>query len=253
MTTDGIVPVSSAITKSPGQLELAMITRQIKPMWRDEVAAKRSWSWTIKAWDEYGGIFVTWPGGLPGNRYCAAINNATGAWTRVVGWDATCFLRMRGDMFFGTQGGIVMQADRTGTDDGVKYVATLVGGWETFGQPSQQNVWHQARAVFTSGAAEPFEPQLSTTTDFVIVLPTPPPPGPDPGLQDVWDQGLWDHALWDQPSLGRAPFRNTMWVSIGQTGFAHAPIVQITVSQQARPNVELIAISATMEPAGVNV
>jgi hypothetical protein len=44
-----------------------------------------------------------------------------------------------------------------------------------------------------------------------------------------------------------------MWVSIGMTGFSHAPIVQVTVAQQARPDVELVAIAATYERAGVNV
>jgi hypothetical protein len=253
MSVDGIVPISASITMSPGQLELAAITRQIKPMWRDEVNAKRSWSWTMKKWDEYGGIFVTWPGGSPGNRYCAVINNATGAWCRFVGWDATCFMRLRGDMFFGTQDGYIMQADRTGYDDGKPYVATLVGGWEMFQSPSETITWRQSRAAFTSGSGEPFQPQLAACTDYVVTLPTPPPAGPDPGLADVWDQGLWDQAKWDQPSVGRAPVRNTMWVSIGQTGFSHAPVVQVTVGQQAKPNVELISIAATFDRLGVNV
>ena len=252
-TVDGIVPISAAITKDAAQLELAMITRSIRPMWLEEVLAKRAWSWTIKKWDEYGGIFVTWPGGIAGKRYCGAINSATGAWARCVGWDATCFLRMRGDMFFGTQGGIIMQADRTGYDDGVPYVATLVGGWETFGQPSARLTWHQSRAVFTAPGNQLFNPQLSATVDYQINLPTPPPPGPDPGLLDVWDQAKWDVGKWDQASVTRAPVRNTLWVSIGKSGFAHAPVVQVTVAQQATPNVELIAISATFEPAGVNV
>lgn len=253
MTVDGIVPLSQAITKDSGQLELALVTRAIKPMWRDEVLAKRASPWTIKKWDEYGGIFVTWPGGAVGNRYCAAMNNATGAWCRFVGWDATCFLRMRADMFFGTQGGIIMQADRTGYDDGVPYVATLVGCWGIFPTGAATSVWHQARASFTAPGQQPFEPQLAATVDYSVVVPQPPPPGVDPGVAEVWDQGLWDHARWDQPSIGRGSIRNTLWQSVGMTGFAHAPIVQVTVAQQAKPNVELIAISATFEPAGVNV
>ena len=44
-----------------------------------------------------------------------------------------------------------------------------------------------------------------------------------------------------------------MWVSIGMTGFSHAPIVQVTVAQQAKPDVELIAIAATFEQEGVTV
>jgi len=252
-TVGGIVPISASITKTSEELELAAITRQIKPMWRDEVNAKRAWSWTMENWEEYGGIFVTWPGGDPGNRYCAAVNAATGAWCRFVGYDATCFVRMRGDMFFGTQGGIVMQADRTGYDDGVPYVANLVGGWEMFASPPNTITWRQARASFAASNAQPFQPQLSACVDYVVTLPTPPPPGPDPGLAEVWDQGLWDHARWDQPAPGRPVVTNTGWVSIGMTGFSHAPIVQVTVAQQAKPDVELISIAATYDRLGVNV
>jgi hypothetical protein len=254
-TVDGIVPVSQAITKDSGALDLALITKNIKLLWRDEVAisAKRAAPWTMERWDEYGGIFVTTPmGNTPSTKHCLVVNNATGAWC-IYTWDATCFVRMRADMFFGTQNGIIMQADRTGYDDGLPYVATLVGGWELFQSGAARTTWHQARAVFTSGASEPFQPQLSATVDHVVKIPPPPAPGPDPGLADVWDQGLWDNALWDQPSLAKPAMRNTMWVSIGKSGFAHAPIVQVQVAQQAKPNVELIALHTTQETGGVNV
>lgn len=252
-SVDGIVPISAAITKTAEQLELAALTRTIKPMWRDEVNMKRVWSWTMEKWDEMGIILVTWPGGVPGKRYCAAVNAATGAWCRLPGIDATCFVRLRADCFFGNQDGIIMQMERTGYDHMTPYVATLVGGWEMFRSGAAQTIWHQARATFTAHGNEPFEPQLDATVDYVVVIPQPPPPGPDPGLEDVWDQGLWDAALWDQPSVGRPAIRNTMWVSIGKTGFSHAPILQATIAQQATPNVEVIAIDATYERAGVNV
>lgn len=252
-TVDGILPTSGAITKDRAELELAAVTRQIKPMWRDEVNAKRASPWTLKKWDEYGGIFVTWPGGTVGNRYCAVVNAATGAWCRYVGWDATCFMLMRGDMFFGTQDGYIMQADRTGYDDGKPYVATLVGGWEMFQSGPATVTWRQARAVFTAASGQAFQPQISATTDYVVTLPTAPSAGVDPGVIDVWDQGLWDHAKWDQASARAPVVQNTGWVSIGMTGFAHAPVVQVTVAQQAKPSVDLISIAATFERLGVNV
>lgn len=269
-TRSGIVPVSASINKTPEELELAMITRAIKPMWRDEVNDKLSWSWTMFNWEEYGGIFVTWPGGKPGARYCAVVNAATGAWARFVGYDATCFIRMRENMFFGTQDGKIMQADRTGYDDGATYTCTLVGGWEMFQAPSQTVTWRQARAVFQAPPGQPFVPQLSACTDFVVSLPPPPAAGADPGSPDVWDAGRWGpdqgpppppvpsnadrlaYAQWDQPANLKV-IGNTMWVSIGQTGFTHAPVVQVTIGQQAKPDVELIAIAATFERAGINV
>ncbi len=269
LTIEGMVPISQVITKSAGEMELAMISRAIKPMWREEVKNKRALPWTIKRWDEYGGIFVTFPGGTPGNRYCLAMNSVTGAFARAVGWDAMCFIRKAENMYFGTQGGIVMQADQGGTDDGQPYVCRLVGGWETFQARSQTVVWHQARAVFTAGLAEPFEPQITSTTDYVVVIPPPPAAGPDPGPLDVWGQGKWGPltpapvppppadrtrwAQWDQAAPYRPQNRNTLWVSVGTTGFAHAPILQVTIAQTPRPDVELVAIAATYEVAGVNV
>ena len=56
-------------------------------------------------------------------------------------------------------------------------------------------------------------------------------------------------AKWDQAAPSTPTVRNTGWVSIGYTGFSHAPIVQVTVAQQAIPEVELISIAATSSPA----
>ena len=98
----------------------------------------------------------------------------------------------------------------------------MVGGWEMFQAPPNQVTWYQARAAFFSSAREPFEPQLSATTDYEFRIPPPPHPGPDPGLLDVWDQGLWGptptsnppndadkeaYAQWDQPGAGVAAYQ----------------------------------------------
>jgi hypothetical protein len=129
----------------------------------------------------------------------------------------------------------------------------MVGGWEMFSSQAATMVWRQAKAAFTAGANESFIPQLAATTDYVITVPPPPPAGTDLGPQDLWDQGKWDVAKWDQASAAQPVAHNTGWVSIGSTGFSHAPIVQVTVAQAAPPVVELISIAALYEPAGLNV
>jgi hypothetical protein len=252
-TVDGIIPVSQAIAKDITILDLVAVTLPIRSMWRDEALAKRSWPWTMKKWDEYGGIFVTWPGGPPGNQYCAVVNPGTNAWARYVGWDATCFIRMRENMFFGTQGGLIMQADIGGQDDGQPYVATLVMNWDALQTGGAQAVWQQSRATFTAPADEPFVPQLSATADYVVTLPPAPAAGVSTVIPDVWDAGLWDTAKWDSGVASKPTVRNTHWVSVGITGYSHAAVVQVTVSQQIKPSVELIAIGATYAPMGVNV
>jgi hypothetical protein len=252
-TVDGIMPVSGAITKDRAELELAAITRTIKPMWREQVDAKRQYPWTMFKWDEYGGIFTTLPGGAADAHMCLVTNSATGAHARFTGWDAMCFMRLHGNAFFGTQAGKIMQMDRTGYDDGAPYVATLVGGWEMFQSPSQTVTWRQSRANFIAKAGEPFQPQLWATTDYVVALPQPPLVGPDPGIIDLWDEGLWDAAKWDKGIPHPPVVRNTGWVSIGLTGYSHAPVVQVSIGQQAKPVVDLISIAATFERDGVNV
>jgi hypothetical protein len=254
-TIDGIVPVSAAITKGKAELELAAITRTIKPMWRTEVLARGAWPWTMFNWNEYGGIFISWPGYSPGKWRCGIINAATGAWGRFTGWDVTCFMRLGASMFFGTQTGQIMQADRGGYDNGKSYVATAVGGWEVFKAPSQTVTWLQARASYTAPVVEKFSPQLAGTVDYVVTIPAPPAATTDPAVNatDVWDTGLWDVAVWDGGAVGEPVARHTGWVSIGVTGYSHAPIIQATVGQQTKPNVELISIAATFVRLGVAV
>jgi hypothetical protein len=252
-TVDGIIPTSAAITKSKEELELAAITRNIKPMWDVEVANKRAWPWTMNYWHDYGAIFVTTPGGASGEERCLLVNAATGAWARYTAWDATCFINLGPDMFFGTQRGKVMQADRTGKDNGAPYVCTLVGGWEMFQAPAQTITWYQARAAYLAGVGQVFNVQLSCAVDYVATIPPPPLATADPGLTAGWDIGLWDTALWDAAVAVVPNAFSTGWVSIGVTGYSHAPIVQLTIAQNTKPTFHLISIGATFKRMGVNV
>ena len=250
-TSEGIMPVSACITKDKAELGLSTITRSIKTMWRDEVLRKSGFDWTMKKWDEYGGLFTTWPAGIRSEWTMLATNVATGAHTRYTGWDALCFARLRTDVFFGTQDGKVMQADITGYDNGLPYTATVVGGWEIFKSPGQMVTWRQARASFQANIREIFAPQLSAAIDYEVVIPPVPSAGiATSGLDDLWDSGLWDDALWDVGIARPSATHNTGWVSIGMTGYSHAPILQITIGQGVKPDIELISISATFERLG---
>jgi len=266
-TVDGIVPLTAALQKDAAQLSLSAVSRNIEQTWMAELRTKDAYPWSLIKWDEGDALYVNFPGGTVGKPQtltCGVSNLHTGAWGRFTNHDAMCFMRYRGGLFFGTQDSKIMQCESTGMDDshwndvtaifdGLPYICTMVGGWEMFKVPPNQVTWFQARAAFFSAANEPFEPQLAATVDYEFRIPPPPNAGPDPGVSDVWDQGLWDVMLWDAAPPPPVPVRNTMWVSIGETGFSHAPICQVTVAQQVKPNVELLSISATFVRMGVNV
>jgi hypothetical protein len=92
--------------------------------------------------------------------------------------------------------------------------------------------------------------------------------------QETWDEGLWGAgnagtvppdpppvtppdepgmAHWDTPAAPPPNTRSTYWVSIGETGISHAVIVQVTVQQQVKPDVEMLGISMIAEQEGVAV
>jgi hypothetical protein len=282
ITVDGLVPISQCLTKDIEALEFSALTVTIRQLWKSEVLARNNNQWTLRKWDEYGGIFITLPGGGPGEYKCFVTNTITGAWCRFTGWDMMCLETLSGNMFFGTQNGRIIQADIGGTDEGSTltpdtsprlYVCSYVGGWETFGAPPNTFVVRQGRCSFNSlKATEPFVPQVTMATNYSFDLPPPPDPGPDPGLQEVWDEGLWGsdagtpgnpippgttpepgRARWDQGAPIPPNTRTTYWVSIGETGWAHAPIVQVSVYQAAKPTVEMLGVTFIAEPAGVAV
>src|SRR5580765_5320785 len=60
LTIEGIVPLSVALARDISQTELAMLTRTIKPLWRQNSTTRTAYPWTIERWDEYGALFVTW-------------------------------------------------------------------------------------------------------------------------------------------------------------------------------------------------
>ena len=289
ITVDGIVPISQALTKDITALEFSALTRVVHPLWEKEVLDKDDRPWSMCKWDDYGALFVTLPGGSIGDWRCLVANTVTGAWSRFLGWDALQFCTLSGSMFFGTQDGRIVQADVKGKDysstrpvgAGVEgdatyplrtYACTYVGGWEVFGQPPFLYTLRQARCSFnTLSSTTEFIPQVTACVNYVIDVPPPPPAGPDFGPAEVWDEGTWGAgavpppteppleanepgaARWDQPGHGMAPTRTTMWVSIGETGWSHGPIVQVSVYQEPRPDVEMLGISMLAEKAGVAV
>jgi hypothetical protein len=283
-TVDGIVPISQALVKDVTALEFAALTRPIHQMWKQEVLAKNNRPWSMCKWDEFAGLFVTWPGGLIGEWRCAVANTVTGAWCRFTGWDALNFCTLSGNMFFGTQDGRVVQADIGGKDyqstrpSGTNpettlrtYTCSYVGGWEVFGAPPYQFMMRQARCSFNTRAREPFIPQVTAAVNYVYTLPLAPLPGPDISAVGVWDEGLWGsagtpppdvpplpppeagRAVWDDPAAPPPNTRTTYWVSIGETGYSHAMIVQVSIFQQVKPDVELLGVSVIAEQAGVAV
>ena len=152
----------------------------------------------------------------------------TGAWCKYTGWDTECLGLFGSVGYFGTSDGKVMQMEAGGSDDGAAYTAAYIGSFDHLGAPAALKTVHAARTVLNA-ASETYA-RTSVSTDYAVVLPSPPNSIADYN-SDEWDAGLWDQSTWD---AGVTLLPKTKWESIGRTGFSIAP--QVADHVRSDPN-----------------
>ncbi|MEI5680501.1 MULTISPECIES: hypothetical protein [unclassified Mesorhizobium] len=246
---DGIVPISSAVSKDPAALSLAAVTRAVTPDWKREVIARSTHPWEIVKWPEKSMLVISMPSSSAGQDHIAYVANVeTGAWCRFVGMNIRCTVLSNGRLFFGTSDGKVKEAEIGGTDDGAGIYYTIIGNPEYLGNRAAVKTLLQARATYIGST--PFVDKISVSTDYKINLPTAPNAAPDVSLSE-WDAGLWDVALWDGEA--RSSSVRAKWVSIGRTGYAFQYQVQVTGGLTPAPDNEFISLDLLYETGGIVV
>ncbi|MEQ9634602.1 MAG: hypothetical protein RLW68_00810 [Devosia marina] len=251
LTEIGLVPLSQIVNKDPAALALAAVSRNIQPDWLQEARARRSLPWEIVKWTSRNIAYVTCP--VTGDESVTppiafAVNLETGAWSKLTGWNMRCSILSDDWVYFGTNGGKVMQADITGADDGELIYYTYVGQMDHLGAVGQYKSVTQARAIFRTLGE--FNPKVSVTTDYSTTLPNYPSAA-SPEAASLWDVGLWDEAQWDAGVVYYTV--QTRWVSIGRSGFAHAPVILMTSGSAAAPSAELVAFDTVYLPGNLVV
>jgi len=247
-TQDGIIPISEAVNKDTAALSLAAVTRAIEPEWKRRVAERTQLPWEILKWSANNMMVVTVPSIDDSQPYmCLVANMTTGAWCSFTGWDARCVALFGNVGYFGTSTGTIHQMEAAGSDDGMPYVCTFVGLPDQMRTPGVYKVIHSARITCTSNY--PFKAKVSASMDYRISLPTAPSSTPAM-TTGGWDSGLWDVALWDS---GQDATVSTQWASIGKSGFALSPQVQVTFGIEPRPTTELVQFDVTYEKGAVQV
>lgn len=251
VTEIGLVPMSQLKNKDPAALAIAAISRNIQPDWQAEAAARRSMPWEIVKWTSRNIAYITCP--VTGDEsvtppICFAVNLETGAWSKITGWGTRCFILHDDWVYFGRNDGSLMQADIGGFDDEELIYYTYVGHMDHLGAIGSYKTVSQVRAIFRTLGE--FTPSLSVTTDYSITLPAYPGAA-SPESASLWDVGLWDQALWDAGVVYYTV--STGWVSVGVSGFAHAPIILITSGSTAAPSAELVAFDTAYNPGGLVV
>ncbi|RWG02574.1 hypothetical protein [Mesorhizobium sp.] len=245
---DGIIPISQAIQRDRAALSLISVSRNIEPDWRAEAAARATLPWEVLKWPLFNMAIVSLPALVGQEKKCFVVNLQTGAWADYTGWDTRCLALLDGRAYFGTSDGKVMQCEVGGHDDGQPYTSTYVGLFDHMKAPARSKTVHMARTVFR--ASRKFLAKLSISSDYQVRLPSAPASVADDVTLDEWDTGIWDVALWD---AGTTMTVSTKWASIGQSGFAVAPQLQVTCGVTPTPDAELVAMDVIYEVGAVVV
>ena len=250
-TEEGAVPVSQAVNKDPAALSLSAVSRAIEPDWSTEVTARRSLPWEVVKWPEKNMAIWSLPVTDSGDEECCfVVNLETGAWTKYTGWNTRCLILHDDQVYFGSNDGRVRRAEVGGYDDvTTPYVATMVGAWDHLGAVGSAKTVKQARAIFRTSTD--FNPKISMSKDYTVSLPAAPSTAIGVDSPGIWDSGTWDTSKFD---AGLSYYTvNTRWVSIGQSGFAVAPQIQVTNGDTVPPTAELVVFEVTYTLGGLVV
>lgn len=243
-TDIGMVPLSVAVQRDYAALSPSAISYPIETAWNDAVA-QRTGNWKCEVWPTKQMMLIGIPSvaGLPSEVFVA--NTRTGAWAPFTGWDVNCLAAFDSRLFFGSTDGRIMEAEKTGSDDGTPYTSTCIPLFETLKTPASLKVGMMARAMIR--APQQVDVRLSFQRDYAINLP----PVPD----DITTTGsdLWGTAVWGSSKWGTAQTQQTFqqWKSMPGSGYAVAPAVQITSGNLTAPNVELVQTDMTYDLADI--
>lgn len=239
----GLVALSAVVSKDPAALEMTAVSDPIRESWQYQATRYSEASpWNLTKWSAEGMLFVGMPEGR-GQTFVANLNS--GAWAQYTGWDPQCSVVFNDVLYYGSEDGNIYQAERGGTDNGTAYTAKLAYAPQDFGNGATFKTVGALQAIFA--ASSTFNPQLSASSDYSVSFPSPPAAATDVGVEaSTWDSGEWDSAIWDgdSPSFVNLPIISTGWVPVGRNGGTISPQIQITVSSEATPNIELLRVDA---------
>lgn len=236
-TTVGFLPLSSAVNLDAAALAPGAVSSPIEDAWVEAVQRRSIGDWKCITWPDQAMVLVAPPG--DNEQPIFAANANTGAWCKFTGWRPRCFEVWRGRLFYGSDGGQVVECNVTGSDQGISYTGRYMGLFDDLAAPAARKVAMFARPSMQSSVQ--ISPAVSVVFDWDMSFP--PAPNAEPAQVDnVWDSATWDNARWNSDVLSVSYER---WSSVGGSGARLAPVLQITSGAMIPVDAELIAVEVT--------
>lgn len=239
-TNIGFIPLSSAFQRDEAALAPVAVSYSIEIEWNSAVNGSTP-TWQAALWPNKQMMLIAPPnpeGKVP--RIFAA-NVRTGAWAPFTGWNVTCLRLFKDRMFFGSDSGKIVEAEVTGSDQGVAFTSTCVPLFDPLKSPAALKTGLESRVVLRATSAP--SPKLSLQNDYVVNLPAAPD---DTSItaDNTWGTGVWGTSQW-----GTSATKQTYqtWASTPGAGYSLSTAVQITSGNISAPDVDLVQIDLTFD------
>lgn len=196
----GLYPLSKSLLAASIDRTQA-ISDKIRPLFN---AAASSYfandGWQVIAQPDIPLLICNIPGSSTKFQY--AMHLKTGAWTVFSGWDAVCFARMGGNLYFGTGNKVAVVG--ASSDFGANITSTMLSAYSMMGYARKKHI----RAIrpyfnsngsftFTLGCAQDFVQNPNTTSISPLASAT----------AALWGSGIWGTAVWTSSSQPVSDFR----------------------------------------------
>lgn len=243
-TDIGFLPLSTSIQRDYAALSANAISFKIEEAW-NEALADRAGDWACEIWPTKQMVLVAPPTPQGETAQIFVANARTGSWGLYTGWQANC-LQLFGDrLFFGSTGGLIVEAEVTGFDLGLPYTAKWVPLFDFLKNPASIKTSLLMRGLLK--APVEIVPQLSLQADYVISLPAQPDAAPI-SAGSVWGTAIWNQSVWAQPASLNV---YGQWQSVGGLGTALAPAWQVTSGNLVPPDLEIVRIDMTYDQGDI--
>lgn len=241
-TQQGIIPLSQVVSKDPAALSFDAVSRNIEPTWQEEAAAGQNVQ--LVKWDDQAVALCVFPGSMR----MLTVGLERGAWAiQTGGWTANCAAIFQGAAFVGKADGRVYRLNSSGTDDGVPFTARYCHSFDDLGSPAQYKRAQMARPAFFS--TDEFDFRVSVAVDYSVNFDAAPPSSTAVPSVATWNGGnTWgDGSRWSGSAQSAGAAFSAKWRTVGRSGYALAPTLQITSGGDAPLTAELVRIDLSFE------
>lgn len=196
---DGVVPLSQALVIERSAAERVALTANIQPTMAESARLySTNFGWELISYPRGTRAILNVPAVENNTIFQYVMNTVTGAWCRFRNQNANCWAILRDRIYFGTDGGIIHEADIGGNDNGMAIEGDLITAFHDLGNRGIVKHFPMVRPLITAASA--ITPGVGINVDFEL--------GAEVETQETqldtlaaWDVSEWDVAVWPADSF----------------------------------------------------